>query len=429
MQAERFGGGLGYKSRRISPSRFHPNPKAGKYNGGMIEAPSEADVTFSRTSGSHSEALSARPWHPRRWRLALEPRTQADLTTTITTTAPSSSSVQPNKLGQYHCWNREFDLHTGRWTTPDPASQLANELSYLGEYPIHSADPTGLSGGFLSDPTTPYPKVKFGRAEAKTGVKEDKPGPHIPIGTGEGLPGTPNHPTPSGAFGSNGDWIRFMSGGKQSFVSLSGGGRYEEIWEFRTKPHSTLIQIIRFDVWAYCDGFWFYKMEMEYAEYFKTNGQGRLGTLHDDHHYETRPPGDYDQFLQNNCPGCPHCNNIRVRSIGVAKIAHGSIANAIPTPEYLSGGGAEFDYLDAWVDENGVGKQSYMDEWWRCPGTPGWTYVHIANPKGGSGTGTVNAGARVYSKRDEGVTSWQRSAAGGYPPRQPDTSGSSGGYK
>ncbi len=24
-----------------------------------------------------------------------------------------------NKLGQYHCWNRTYDVSTGRWTTPD----------------------------------------------------------------------------------------------------------------------------------------------------------------------------------------------------------------------------------------------------------------------------------------------------------------------
>lgn len=130
----------------------------------MIEAPSEADVTFSRTSGSHSEALSARPWHPRRWRLALEPRTQADLTTTITTTAPSSSSVQPNKLGQYHCWNRVYDPAQGRFTTPDPAASPWSDLQdYVGGNPVSRSDPSGLLGVWV-------PKVEWD-PDGKVGFK------------------------------------------------------------------------------------------------------------------------------------------------------------------------------------------------------------------------------------------------------------------
>lgn len=111
----------------------------------MIEAPSAADVTFSRTGGSRGEALSAALHHSRKWRLALEHRTQADLTPTITTAAPSSSSAQPNKLGQYHCWNRELDLHTGRWTTPDPAmNHWSNLFDYAKLLPLSNVDSTGL---------------------------------------------------------------------------------------------------------------------------------------------------------------------------------------------------------------------------------------------------------------------------------------------
>lgn len=153
MQAERFGSGFGYKSRRISPSRFHPNPKAGKYNGGMIEAPSEADVTFSRTSGSHGEALSAGSRHPWRWRLALEHRTQANPTITATTAASFSYSAQPHKLGQYHCWNREYDINTGEWTTPDAArSSWTHLLSYVHDNPLSTQDPTGLLDAGTSAP-------------------------------------------------------------------------------------------------------------------------------------------------------------------------------------------------------------------------------------------------------------------------------------
>jgi len=52
-----------------------------------------------------------------------------------------------NKLGQYHCWNRTYDVSTGRWTTPDPAaSPWRNLLDYVGDNPIGSVDATGLAG-------------------------------------------------------------------------------------------------------------------------------------------------------------------------------------------------------------------------------------------------------------------------------------------
>lgn len=121
----------------------------------MIEAPSEADVTFSRTSGSHGEALSAGSRHPWRWRLALEHRTQANPTITATTAASFSYSAQPHKLGQYHCWNRELDINTGRWTTPDPLfSSWTNGISYTNEIPTMHLDPTGLCPC-----TPPYPSA------------------------------------------------------------------------------------------------------------------------------------------------------------------------------------------------------------------------------------------------------------------------------
>lgn len=50
-----------------------------------------------------------------------------------------------NKLGSYHCWNRVYDVHTGRWTTPDPAeSPWSNLWAYAGGRPTLGTDPTGL---------------------------------------------------------------------------------------------------------------------------------------------------------------------------------------------------------------------------------------------------------------------------------------------
>ncbi len=51
----------------------------------------------------------------------------------------TGASASPHKLGQYHCWNREYDPATGRWTTPDPA---ASPFSNLNEYA--EARPTAL---------------------------------------------------------------------------------------------------------------------------------------------------------------------------------------------------------------------------------------------------------------------------------------------
>ena len=33
-----------------------------------------------------------------------------------------------NKLGNYHCWNRVYDVHVARWTTPDPTGGPASNL-------------------------------------------------------------------------------------------------------------------------------------------------------------------------------------------------------------------------------------------------------------------------------------------------------------
>lgn len=49
------------------------------------------------------------------------------------------------KLGQYHCWNRVYDVATGRWTTPDPAASPWSSLfDYAWEAPLACNDSVGL---------------------------------------------------------------------------------------------------------------------------------------------------------------------------------------------------------------------------------------------------------------------------------------------
>ena len=53
-----------------------------------------------------------------------------------------------NKLGQYHCWNRTYDVSTGRWTTPDPAATpWWNLFDYADGQVGTMSDPTGLFPG------------------------------------------------------------------------------------------------------------------------------------------------------------------------------------------------------------------------------------------------------------------------------------------
>jgi RHS repeat-associated protein len=80
-----------------------------------------------------------------KWRVAYTAPTQGHPAIPIATTACSNSLTQQHKLGQYHCWNRELDLQTGRWTTPDPAaSPWANLQSYAENDPTCTSDPVGL---------------------------------------------------------------------------------------------------------------------------------------------------------------------------------------------------------------------------------------------------------------------------------------------
>ena len=58
----------------------------------------------------------------------------------------SASTWDGNALGQYHCWNREYDVLMGRWTTPDPAADpWWGLLDYCFDEPLSNDDPDGLS--------------------------------------------------------------------------------------------------------------------------------------------------------------------------------------------------------------------------------------------------------------------------------------------
>ncbi len=56
------------------------------------------------------------------------------------------ASTGTNRLGQYYCWNRLYDINTGRWTTPDPvATPWWNLKDYTDASPIAGADLTGAA--------------------------------------------------------------------------------------------------------------------------------------------------------------------------------------------------------------------------------------------------------------------------------------------
>ncbi len=55
-----------------------------------------------------------------------------------------------NRLGQYYCWNRTYDVNIGRWTAPDPvAMPFFNLVDYAGCKPVSRNDPSGLVAIFI----------------------------------------------------------------------------------------------------------------------------------------------------------------------------------------------------------------------------------------------------------------------------------------
>lgn len=111
----------------------------------MIEAPVQPDVTLSRRNRVAREAAEPAACQAAEWRVACQASIQAHPLTTAASAAASRRPTQGNKLGNYHCWNRLYDIQTGRWTTPDPiASPVTNLLDYTSCNPHRRADPTGL---------------------------------------------------------------------------------------------------------------------------------------------------------------------------------------------------------------------------------------------------------------------------------------------
>jgi RHS repeat-associated protein len=50
-----------------------------------------------------------------------------------------------NKSGQHYMWNRRYDIHMGRWTSPDPVQSPEWNLNlYCHSDPLRRLDPTGL---------------------------------------------------------------------------------------------------------------------------------------------------------------------------------------------------------------------------------------------------------------------------------------------
>src|SRR5690606_21082187 len=107
-----------------------------------------------------------------------------------------------NKLGNYHCWNRQYDIQTARWTTPDPAaSPWWNQRDYVWGGPLTDGDSTGLSGGYI-------------------GLGEPAWDANDPFRT------------------IRDDWILFDADGMGRFPGMTGGSEYHQRWNFRTPPRA-----------------------------------------------------------------------------------------------------------------------------------------------------------------------------------------------
>ena len=84
--------------------------------------------------------------HPLAWHLELHAPIEAASCTIAPGVLTKLNRWTFQKLGQYHCWNRVYDIQTGRWTTPDPAmSPWKNLYTYVGLDPIRFVDSNGLA--------------------------------------------------------------------------------------------------------------------------------------------------------------------------------------------------------------------------------------------------------------------------------------------
>jgi len=64
------------------------------------------------------------------------------------------ASTGTNRLGQYYCWNRLYDVNLARWTTPDPVATPWWALTvYVNNEPLQRTDTAGLLdyGGYWED--------------------------------------------------------------------------------------------------------------------------------------------------------------------------------------------------------------------------------------------------------------------------------------
>ncbi len=74
-------------------------------------------------------------------------------------------------VGQYYCWNRTYDINTGRWTTPDPvATPWWNLQDYCSTKPNRNSDPSGLFVSLLRDVLDTFEHVALRKLLRKLAV-------------------------------------------------------------------------------------------------------------------------------------------------------------------------------------------------------------------------------------------------------------------
>lgn len=85
----------------------------------MIEAPAQPDVTLSRKTSDERQPAGVGSRQVTIWRVTFKSSVEAPPATCTSTASDRTEAVQPNKLGNYHCRSGEYDVLTGRCTTPD----------------------------------------------------------------------------------------------------------------------------------------------------------------------------------------------------------------------------------------------------------------------------------------------------------------------
>ncbi len=111
--------------------RVHIPPGANKITGTLAEIVTPAEEVDWDVAGNGSHYL----WASYRYTPAMLGFTD-DRGLTI------GAQTGTNKLGQYHCWNREYDPTTGRWVTTDSIGVPTS--NYCNEAPVQRSDASGL---------------------------------------------------------------------------------------------------------------------------------------------------------------------------------------------------------------------------------------------------------------------------------------------